>query len=50
MALLAAHLNTGVILVGTVLSGWCFTSTETLGLFGMGAQDGHLDFHTAPEL
>ena len=28
----------------------CFTSTETIGLIGMGAQDGHLDFHTAPEL
>ena len=28
----------------------CFTSTETLGLLGTGAQDAHLDFHTAPEL
>ena len=28
----------------------CFTSTETIGLLGMGAQDVHLDFHTAPEL
>ena len=28
----------------------CFTSTETVGLLGMGAQDVHLDFHTAPEL
>ena len=28
----------------------CFTSTETVGLLGMGAQDGHLDFHAAPEL
>ena len=28
----------------------CFTSTETVGLLGMGAQDGHLDFHTPPEL
>ena len=27
----------------------CFTSTETVRLLGMGAQDGHLDFHTAPE-
>ena len=26
-----------------------WTSTETMGLLGMGAQDGHLDFHTAPE-
>ena len=25
-------------------------STETVGLLGMGAQDVHLDFHTAPEL
>ena len=32
--------------------GWlsCFTSTETVGLLGTGDQDGHLDFHTAPEL
>ena len=29
---------------------WCFTSTETVGLLETGAQDGHLDFHTAPEL
>ena len=28
----------------------CFTSTDTIGLLGTGAQDGHLDFHTAPEL
>ena len=28
----------------------CFTSTETVGLFGTGAQDVHLDIHTAPEL
>ena len=27
-----------------------FTSTETVGLLGTGAQDGHLDFHTALEL
>ena len=27
----------------------CFTSTATLGLLGTGAQDGHLDSHTAPE-
>ena len=25
-------------------------STETAGLLGTGAQDSHLDFHTAPEL
>ena len=24
--------------------------TETIGLLGTGAQDGHFDFHTAPEL
>ena len=28
----------------------CFTSTETVSLLGTGAQDGHVDFHTAPEL
>ena len=28
----------------------CFTSTETVGLLGTGAQDGILVFHTAPEL
>ena len=28
----------------------CFTSTETVGLSGTGAEDVHLDFHTAPEL
>ena len=28
----------------------CFTFTETVGLLGTGAQDVHLDFHTAPEL
>ena len=27
-----------------------FTSTETVGLLGTGAQDVHLDSHTAPEL
>ena len=26
-----------------------FTSTETVGLLGTGAQDGHLDFYTAPQ-
>ena len=29
---------------------YCFTATETVGLLGTGTQDGHLDFHTAPEL
>ena len=28
----------------------CFTLSETVGLLETGAQDGHLDFHTAPEL
>ena len=28
----------------------CFTSTETVGLLGTGAQDSNLDFYTAPEL
>ena len=28
----------------------CFTSTETVGLLGTGAQDVPLDFHTAREL
>ena len=28
----------------------CFTSTETVGLLGTGAQDVHLDFHTDAEL
>ena len=28
----------------------CLTFTETVGLLGTGAQDGHLDFHTALEL
>ena len=27
----------------------CFTSTETVGLLGTGAQDVQLDFHTADE-
>ena len=34
----------------TVLLMCYFTSTETVGLLGTGAQDGYLDFHTAPEL
>ena len=28
----------------------CFTSTETVGLLGTGAQDVYLDFHTASKL
>ena len=30
--------------------GWLSVATETVGLLGTGAQDVHLDFHTAPEL
>ena len=36
-----------------IVDGWlksCSTYTETVGLLGTGAQDVHLDFHTAPEL
>ena len=39
-----------VVLLQVRLAECCFTSTETLGLLGTGAQDGRLDFHTAPEL
>ena len=28
-----------------LMVGVCFTSTETISLLGMGAQDIHLDFH-----
>ena len=47
-----------VVAVGSAMTsrgqvGWlvecCFTSTETVGLLSTGAQDVHLDFHTAPE-
>ena len=50
MALIAAHHNAGVILVICCWLKCCFTSTETVGLLGTGAQDVHLDFHTPPEL
>ena len=42
--------NAVVIVFLQLLLKCCFTSTETVGLLGTGAQDGHLDFHTAPEL
>ena len=45
------HKNLDILLLRPV--DWlkcCFTSTETVGLLGTGAQDGHLNFHTAPEL
>ena len=44
---------TKTVIVRQLLRIWlecCFTSTETVGLLGTGAQDGHLDFHTPPEL
>ena len=34
----------------SLLTRGCFTSTETVGLLGTGAQDVHLDVHTSPEL
>ena len=46
---LHAHSNTKVTNVGW-LAECCFTSTETVGLLGTGAQDVHLDFHTASVL
>ena len=39
-----------VILVVAWLVECCFTSREPVGLLGTGAQDDHLNFHTAPEL
>ena len=33
-----------------MLAECCFTSTETVGLLGTGAQDVHPDIHTVPEL
>ena len=39
-----------VLLLLLLLLKCCFTSTETVGLLGTGAQDVHLDFHTPPEL
>ena len=42
--------HAGERVLGLLLVQCCFTSTGTVGLLGTGAQDGHLDFHTAPEL
>ena len=39
--LLYVHRKRGPIIIGPAM-------TETVGLLGTGAQDGHLDFHTAP--
>ena len=47
------HGLTAASITDLLLVGWlkcCFTSIETVGLLGTGAQDVHLDFHTAPEL
>ena len=42
---------THVVLFGLLIKlKCCFSSTETVGLIGTGAQDVHLDFHTAPEV
>ena len=38
-----------ITLTTTVLK-CCLMSTKIVGLLGTGAQDGHLNFHTAPEL
>ena len=40
---------TDVVEASTLLK-CCSKSTETVGLLGKGAQDVHIDFHTAPEL
>ena len=45
-----ANSNKYIIKERLVVFECCFTSTETAGLLGTGAQDGHLNFHTAPEL
>ena len=42
--------QTGSLILATLLVECCFTSIETVGLLGTGAQDVHLNFHTAPEL
>ena len=50
-ACLPAYLPVVIDLAPSLLDECCFPSTETVGLrLGTGAQDGHLDFHTAPEL
>ena len=42
--------NCAFVVCGSEWLKCCFTSTETVGLLGTGAQNGYLDFHTAPEL
>ena len=46
----ADMLETNMKFINLLLLKCCFTSTETVGLLRTGAQDGHFDFHTAPEL
>ena len=44
-------MDASYVYVRTWALGWlkcCFTSSETVGLLETGAQDVHLDFHTAP--
>ena len=43
------EVTSGVCVLLLVAEFCSFTSTETVGLLGTGAQDGHLDFRTAPE-
>ena len=45
----ARSLHDWVLLLLLLLLKCCFTSAETVGLLGTGAQDVHLDFHTTPE-
>ena len=46
----AVSVTISTLLLLLLLLKCCFTSTETVSLLGTGAQDVHLDFHTAPEL
>ena len=51
MTSIAAHLNVRVSLVVTFFGFYVAVRPRRRDdLLGTGAQDGHLDFHTAPEL
>ena len=50
MTTTSPHQNRTDCVDAVELAECCFTSTATVGLLGTVAQDGHLDFHTAPEL
>ena len=50
MAIGCGCVGGGGLMRAWLLAECCFTSTETVGSLGTGAQVGHLDFHTAPEL